>query len=69
MDKLDLRQVGTLFGNPIYVDLAGVHNLKEDSVLSTRDKEEYKVRKALQKAFQMPTTEPSETEKAVRDGR
>lgn len=54
MNKLDLRQVGTIFGHALYVDVADTIDLKgKDDVLSSRDREELMVTSALQDAFKV----------------
>ena len=66
--KLDLRQLGTLYGNPIYIDVASVpYSKPESTVLSSRDMTEYQARKTMQKAFDMPNTEQSDMEKMLKD--
>lgn len=44
MQKLDLRQIGTIFGVPLYIDLAAVHQ-EERSV------KEAQVKNIMQRAF------------------
>ena len=54
-NKLDLRQIGTIYGHALYVDVADMPDFIETGeVLSRRDIEEYKVRTYLQEACGMP---------------
>lgn len=59
MNKMDLRQVGTITGLPIYVDFASLPDYKEDGeTLSVRDNRERLIHAMLRKAFNMQTDEP-----------
>lgn len=54
LNNIDMRQVGTLYGCPIYVDVAHIPNIKEDKeLLSLRDRQKIEVEEALKKAFGM----------------
>ena len=69
MDKLDLRQIGTLFGHKLFVDVSDLpyHKDKND-ILSNRDHAEIEVTKTLQEFFN-PKPEPSELEKSLKAGK
>lgn len=55
MNKLDLRQVGTVCGHELYVNVADIPDyIEKDEILSVRDLEEFKVRTILEKAFNPP---------------
>ena len=59
MNKMDLRQVGTITGLPIYVDFASIRDFKtSDEILSSRDQRELLINAMLRKAFNMQTDEP-----------
>lgn len=64
-NQLDLRQIGTIFGHALYVDLAGVMDITKDGeILSERDLQEYKVRTTIQEAFGMPPSKATMIEEA-----
>jgi hypothetical protein len=64
MRRMDLRQVGTITGLPMYIDFAGIKDFKAaNEILSERDKKEILVTKMLQSAFGVPKDQEGNDEK------
>lgn len=52
MNKLDLRQVGTFMGLPLYIDLDSIPDFREEGDLMTeRDKKQLRIAKMLRDAL------------------
>jgi hypothetical protein len=54
MNKLDLRQIGTIMGMPIYVDVASIPYYKrKKDILSNRDIKEAQVTQIISDSFNL----------------
>lgn len=54
MRQLDLRQVGTIMGLPIYIDVASVSDFRrKGSITSERDRKIMQVTAMIRRAFEM----------------
>lgn len=63
MNKMDLRQLGTIMGLPVYIDLASIPEYKgKKDIMSERDRKEFMARAIINRAFDVgaPTDEEVE---------